>query len=239
MGWFPNLPKEDFGSSVEKRALKAEGISISRQAENRPPLELHHLSLTLGAGEFALLRGPSGAGKTSFMLALARLIPIREGGLSLNGREASAFDLPEWRLRVNLVSAHSTMVEGTVLENLLFPWQFRVMRDRPRPEPGEVGAAMAELGLDGINPATDGKRLSTGQLARVALLRALLVRPDFLLLDEPTANLDPETTELVWAAIGRHALEAGTGVFCVTHRPPALRPAAVLRLEQGRLQEEG
>ena len=224
---------------MKNGALRAEGISITRRAENRPPLELHHLSLTLGAGEFALLKGPSGVGKTSFLLALARLIPIREGGLSLNGREASAFDLPDWRLRVNLVSAHSTMVEGTVLDNLLLPWQFQVMRERPRPEAGEVSAAMAELGLDGIDPATDGKRLSTGQLARVALLRALLVRPDFLLLDEPTANLDPETTELVWAAIERQALEAGTGVLCVTHRPPALRPSSVLRLEQGRLQEEG
>src|SRR6266851_5598437 len=132
-------------------------------------------SFSLSAGEAVAVRGPSGAGKTLLLRAIADLDP--NGGLvSLDGRDRSTIAGPERRRMVGYVPAEPGWWADTVGEHF-----------------GEWKAALSlvrELGLRDAERACPITRLSTGERLRLALVRALLVRPRVLLLEEPPAALD-------------------------------------------------
>lgn len=219
------------------KALTAEGLGLVLDDGQRPPFALEGLHLRLDAGELVVLQGASGCGKSTLLLALARLIPHSAGGLSLDGIPARSCPAPAWRARVSMAPAEHTLLEGSIMDNLLLPWSFQANRAAQPPDPGQIQAGMDQLGLDGIHTQSDVKSLSTGQAARVALLRHLLLRPDYLLLDEPTANLDPETAKLVWRALEQFRAETGAGVLAATHHKGRAKPDQVLRLNHGKLEE--
>ena len=108
------------------RGLAAEALCLSLNDDNRPPFQLQNLSLRLRPGELTVLQGVSGGGKSTLLMALARLIPMESGTLSLDGESAANCPPPEWRARVSLAQAEPVLVEGTIAENLLLPWSFRV-----------------------------------------------------------------------------------------------------------------
>jgi phosphate-transporting ATPase len=164
------------------------------------------LSLAVAAGECIAIRGASGSGKSLFLRAIADLDPNR-GRVSLDGRDRADMPAPEWRRRVMLVPAESGWWADTVAEH--FP-----PRTDPEPWLGKVGLA----GAGGWSV----HRLSTGERQRAALVRALCRNPAALLLDEPTAALDGETTELAEALIGAEC-RAGKPVILITHDPDQAR----------------
>ena len=132
-------------------------------------------SFSLSAGEALAVRGPSGAGKTLLLRAVADLDP-NEGVVTLDGRDRSTIAGPEWRRLVGYVPAEPGWWADTVGEHF-----------------GEWTAALAfvrDLGFREEMKAWPITRLSTGERLRLALVRALMMRPKVLLLDEPTAALD-------------------------------------------------
>ena len=167
-------------------------------------------SLSLSAGECIAVRGPSGAGKTLLLRAIADLDP-NEGLVTLDGRDRSTIPGPEWRRLVGYVPAEPGWWADTVGEHF-----------------GEWAAALAfarDLGFPEEAKAWPITRLSTGERLRLALIRALMVRPKVLLLDEPTAALDPASVEAVEALIGtrceRVSLSCG---LPMTRRKPSAWP---------------
>jgi len=195
-------------------------------------------SLALRPGESVALVGPSGAGKTTLAKLLLRLADPASGRLSCGGVDLTAVDPAAWRARVAWVPQRPTIFAGSVAEN--------VRLAAPRAGDGEVEAALRAAHAwefvaalpDG--PATrvgdGGRRLSAGQAQRVALARAFARAAPFVLLDEPTANLDPATAEEVEAAIAAHV--RGRTALWIAHRPGlAARADRVLALEDGRLRE--
>lgn len=163
-----------------------------------------------------VVRGPSGAGKSTLLRALARLRPILHGRVWLQGREMREVPPTLWRRRVHYVAQQPVAFDGTVLDNLLLPYRLRIFRDEPAPQRPALVAALEELGLP--DPDQDARTLSGGELARVALLRAVLARPSVLLLDEPTASLDAANRQRVVSLLRRWVTaEPGRGLVLVSH----------------------
>src|SRR5262245_5735975 len=181
-------------------------------------------SLSLSAGECIAVRGPSAAGKTLLLRALADLDP-NEGLVSLDGRDRSTIIGPEWRRLVGYLPAEPGWWADTVGEHF-----------------SEWTAALAlvrELGFPEEARAWPIARLSTGERLRLALVRALLVGPKVLLLDEPTAALDPVSVAAVEALVADR-VQAGLAVLWVTHDAEQARRIAhrFLVVTDGQVHEE-
>ena len=180
-------------------------------------------SFSLSAGEAIAVRGASGAGKTLLLRAVADLDP-NEGLVTLDGRDRSAIPGPEWRRLVGYVPAEPGWWADTVGEHF-----------------GEWEAALAfvrKLGLREAAKEWPIAQLSTGERLRLALIRALVVRPRVLLLDEPTAALDAASVGTVESLI-KARMRAGLAVLWVTHDADQAERVAhrLLVVEAGRVEE--
>jgi len=159
--------------------------------------------LNLGAGACAAITGPSGSGKSLFLRMIADLDP-NQGKVWLNGTERASITAPEWRGKVTYVSAESGWWADTVIEHFA------------RNKRGEVAGLAARLGLHTDLLDASIARLSTGEKQRLALVRALLLCPPVLLLDEPTGPLDEESVTRVEALL-RERMATGISVLLATH----------------------
>jgi phosphate-transporting ATPase len=182
------------------------------------------VSLSLSAGECVAVRGPSGAGKTLLLRALADLDP-NEGLVCLDGRDRSTIAGPEWRRLVGYVPAEPGWWADTVGEHFS-EWTGAL-------------ASVKNLGFPAEARAWPIARLSTGERLRLALIRALMVRPKVLLLDEPTAALDPVSVAAVESLIATQ-VRSGLAVLWVTHDAEQAKRIAHRRLmvEGGQVREE-
>ena len=172
-------------------------------------------SFALSAGELLTVQGESGVGKSQLLRALADLSP-HEGEVWLDGVEQQAMPAVEWRRQVVLVPAESGWWADTVAEH--FP-------KRPAESTWEVLRLRPALWNAPV------ERLSSGERQRLAVLRALVLEPRVLLLDEPTANLDGENAAamagLLLDYVDRHAAAA----VWISHNPDELRGHSRRRLE--------
>lgn len=194
---------------------------------------LDGIGLTLRPGRLVLLSGANGAGKSTLLKLLAGIErPDRGGLLDADGR-ALRWSQAKQRLRSRLVYLHQQpyLYDRSVLGNLVYglPGSRADRRERALHALDEVGLAhLAE------RPGADG--LSGGERQRLALARALLRGPDHLLLDEPTASLDPQARDLCLSLLGR-LRERGIGLLVASHDLAALGRLADERwhLADGRL----
>lgn len=161
------------------------------------------ISFDLDLGECLAVQGPSGAGKSLLLRAIADLDPAR-GEVFLNGRPRGEFTGPQWRHRVGYVPAEPG-------------WWADVIGQHFNAD-GTVMALMSRLGLDRSLLDKPVIQASTGERARLALIRALAVGPQVLLLDEPTSALDQARTFAVEDLIAERTAK-GLAVVWVTHDP--------------------
>ncbi len=203
--------------------LRAEELRIERRGRT----VVAGAALGLEAGERRELCAPSGGGKTSLLLGLARLLPASAGRLWLEEREAGAWPVEAWRSRVAFCPQHPVVLPGTVADNLTAAFALRQHRGAVAPPAGELRGELERLGLARVELDAPAADLSGGQLARLAVLRALLVRPRVLLLDEPDAMLDATAAARLDERLDAF-LAAGGAVLVASHRPRD--PASALQL---------
>lgn len=196
---------------------------------------VHPLDLELAPSELVVVRGRSGSGKSTLLAMLAGMLVPTSGRVLLGEEDLYALDerslsrLRNERIGV-IPQGNSALRSLSVLENVMLP---SIIRG------GEAARARAEELLDelGIAPLADSAptELSGGELRRAAVARALLLGPETLLADEPTAGLDSANARVVLEAI-RRAADAGAAVLLVSHEDEALPFAdCVLTMEDGAL----
>lgn len=161
-------------------------------------------------GVFAIV-GPNGAGKSTLLRLLHFLEPADSGSIAFEGM-AVGYPAPAEIMRsISMVFQRPIMLSGTVERNVTLGLRLRGRRGLER-----AGELIEELGLGDLAQAAAGE-LSGGEAQRVALARALAVRPKALLLDEPTANLDPYTVQQIESIIRSTAEDPRLTVVLVTH----------------------
>lgn len=169
-------------------------------------------TIELGAASVVTIAGASGSGKSTLLRAMATLIPIASGVLAFGGRLVHEIGVTEYRRRVAYVPQAPCMFEGTVADNVRAGPRFRGV------ELGDqaVAALLERVGLDADLASRAASDVSGGERLRVALARSLANEPRVLLLDEPTASLDPAAARVVLDRLLALA-KAGTALVAVTH----------------------
>lgn len=192
--------------------------------------------LDVRAGEILALVGPSGAGKSTLLRLLNFLEPPTAGTIAYRGRSFCDDRVPtSVRREITTVFQRPALLRGSVRRNVAYGLRLRGLRDERR-----VEEMLTRVGLAGLAKAK-AQCLSGGEMQRVALARAIVIRPAVLLLDEPTANLDPYNVAVIEDVVRRQNGEQGTTVVLVTHnvfqaRRLAMRAGLML---SGRLIEIG
>lgn len=171
------------------------------------------LELSVRPGERWAITGPSGSGKTVLLRTLAGLTPPQGGEIRFDGKPIDAWWRPAYRAHVVYVAQRPALPEGTVEAALAAPFRFRVHQHRKYSR-DTASRCLATVGIGDTFLDQDTDRLSGGEAQVVNLLRAVLIEPDILLLDEPTASLDPARAAAVESLV-RGWMAGGDTRACV------------------------
>jgi ATP-binding cassette, subfamily C, bacterial CydC len=227
-------PAEPAAVAAGRSTLRLEDVTVS-YGPGAPPV-LEGACLTLGPGSRVALVGESGAGKTTVANLCLRFLDPERGRVLLGGRDFRDLAQEDVRSRVAVAGQDSHLFSTSIREN--------VRLARPHADDAELERALRLAGIrewvatlpDGLDTLVgeEGRAVSAGQRQRICIARALLARPDLLVLDEPTAHLDPPLARRLIRDVFAAAGDAG--VLLITHRPEGLELVdEVLELRHGRI----
>lgn len=195
---------------------------------------LRDCSFAFAGGQTHVLQGPNGSGKSTLFRLLALLERPDDGRVAYReGGQVLAEDL-SLRRRLTLVLPRTGIFNSTVFKNVAYGLQIRGVKG------GEVETRVeAALGAVGLAHKSNQRalELSSGETKRLGMARALVIDPEVLLLDEPTANIDPANTEIIEAIILDLKRQGLATILMITHDPEQARRLGdnLLRLKNGRL----
>ncbi|MGW8654412.1 ATP-binding cassette domain-containing protein, partial [Nocardia salmonicida] len=215
----------DAGDGPARITLR--GLSVATRAGTAPD----RLTAVLEPGLVTVLTGPNGCGKSTTVQAILGLVEPDEGAVFVDGTDVRELDLDSWWSRIAWLPQRPVLVPGTLRENV------ELLGAVPDPTTDDLRAVSAATGFesvlaelpDGWNTVVgqNGTGLSLGQRQRLALTRVLAAHRPILLLDEPTAHLDPESEQRVLTTLRDYAA-AGATVVVVAHRPTVLAAGDVV-----------
>jgi ATP-binding cassette subfamily B protein len=203
-------------------------------------LALSGVDFEVRPGQCVAIVGPTGAGKSTLLSLIPRFYDPQKGRVLLDGIDLRRYDLEQLRRSIGLVFQESFLFSNTIAANISFgkPGATRDQIERA----AKIASAHQFIedlpnGYDSVLRES-GSNLSGGQRQRLAIARAILLDPPLLLLDDPTAAVDPETEQEIFRALNEAM--AGRTTLVVTHRMSTLRRAdIILVLEEGRVVERG
>ncbi len=196
------------------------------------------LHLDVEQGGYTVLRGESGCGKSTLLRLLCRLEVPRSGELLLDGVPYDDISPRTLRRRLALLQQLPVMIEGSVRDNLLLSLRYGESKSTSQND-DDLRELLRRARLHGISLDNRSLELSAGQRQRIALIRLLLMNPDALLLDEPTAALDPESSAVIFGWISE-LHRSGKTILMVSHSRDDSFPGGArrLRMENGGIREE-
>ncbi|HEY6560100.1 MAG TPA: ABC transporter ATP-binding protein, partial [Polyangiaceae bacterium] len=232
------MPSGTVVCSGLREGIRFDRVSFSYESGGRAAID--EVSAVVPFGRTTALVGPSGSGKSTFVKLLMRLYDPKSGEISLDGEPLRSFELRSLRQRIAVVSQSVFLFDTSIRRNIAY---------------SVPGASFEEIVLaakqadahDFISALPDGYetrvgnrgvRLSGGQQQRIALARAVLAKPDLLILDEATNALDSMSEGVVQRALS--ALRGRCAIVIVAHRLVTIQQADnIIVLDQGRVQEHG
>ena len=233
----PDEKKDGIRFDVADADLVADNISFAYGERSA----LEHVSFRVPRGQVTAIVGSNGAGKSTMFKLFERMYDPDEGRLLFGEDDARTFAVDSWRRSFAIVDQSSPLLSGTVRENILYGVKRRVTEE----ELVEVaklanvydfvmatpGGFDAPVGMGGVN-------FSGGQRQCIAIARAMMRNPDYLLLDEATASLDAKSEQLVSQALTN--LMAGRTTVMIAHSYPATRDAThIVVMKDGHVEAEG
>lgn len=233
-------------SEPDSRVLIIDDLSVTYGQRADGPKALDHISLEVGEGEFVGIMGANGAGKTTLALAALGIIPnyvdvVYEGSVLTNGRstrQSSVSEISQSGISIvfqepdlQLVSVNVEMEIAFPLENLGVPRE--IMRER-------IANALSTVRLSGYEQRAPTE-LSGGQKQAVCIATGLATEPKLIVLDEPTSQLDPIGSQLVFEALRRVNREKGIAILMAEHKAELLAQTAdrIVVLDHGRKLMDG
>ncbi len=218
--------------------LEFKNVSKIYQQRKHPVYALEDVSLQIKKGEFVGLIGPSGSGKTTFLVTAGAMLHPTHGeiffeGESLARKSASALATLRRNKIGFLFQSFNLIPYLDALHNVMAP-----MMLAGKSEKEQTQRAIELLTRVGLEKRLDHKpcELSVGQMQRVALARMLANDPEFILADEPTGNLDPQTAEEVLSFMKKLCIEEQKTIVMVTHSPDAVKHTSrILTCHHGKI----
>lgn len=226
-------------SAPSEKVISVQNVSIYQQKT----LVLEQLNFDIHPGEFVYLIGKTGAGKSSLLKTLYGELPLMQGQINIAGIDLLNLkrkEIPSLRRQLGIVfQDFQLLTDRTVHENLRF-----VLKATGWTNKDEIQQRIEEvLGLVGL-PTKDFKmphELSGGEQQRVVVARALLNKPAIILADEPTGNLDPDTSQDIMKLLIHISKEQHTAILMATHDYMIIErfPARLLKCEGGKVIDLG
>ena len=214
---------------------------VNGQIYQQKKLILSNVSLEIHETEFAYLIGRTGIGKSSLLKILYGEVPLKEGDglvVGYNLRKLSKKEIPFLRRKIGIVfQDFQLLMDRTVIQNLYFVLQATGWRNKELVHKRTLSC----LQLVGIEQKANDypNTLSGGEQQRVSIARALLNSPKLILADEPTGNLDPETSEEIMHLLIAVAKEEKTAILMATHDMQMVQkfPGRIIKVEDGGIKE--
>jgi putative ABC transport system ATP-binding protein len=193
---------------------------VRKSFRGTPVLDIRRLEIPKGAQW--IITGSSGSGKTTFLNLVSGILTPDAGSITVSGTDITRLSEPDRdrfrAAKIGIVFQTFNLLQGfTALENVLLGMLFA-----DRVDPDRAGALLDRVGLKEKRDQNPDA-LSVGQQQRVAIARALANKPEILLADEPTGNLDPKTGETIIELLKEMCGENGTTLLCVTHQPQVMQ----------------
>lgn len=236
----PEIKDKNNAVVLENVKGDVEFIDVSFKYEDKKPLVLSNLSLSVKAGESIAIVGPSGSGKTTMCALIPRFYELNSGDIKIDGKSIKDVCLNSLRENIGVVQQDVYLFSGSVYENIAY---------------GKIGATINEVmeaaKLSGAHEfimslpegydtyvGERGVKLSGGQKQRISIARLFLKNPPILILDEATSALDNESERLVQNSLEK--LAHGRTTFTIAHRLTTIKNAdRILVLTENGIEEEG
>jgi cell division transport system ATP-binding protein len=223
---------------MESNVIEIKNVAVYQGAN----LVLSNVNIEVKKGEFLYLIGKTGSGKSSLLKMLYAEIPVKDGSISIANTQLKGIkekEIPFVRRKLGIVfQDFQLLYDRSVNENLMFVMQATGWTDK-----NEMKKCCDEV-LSKVNLVNKGVKmpheLSGGEQQRVAIARALVNNPEVILADEPTGNLDPETSEGIVQLL-KDLTQTGCSIVMATHDFMVFKkfPARIIKCENGEIIDSG
>ena len=213
---------------MNKNIISLENIAVSFDGEKI----LNDINLDIKDKEFVTFLGPSGCGKTTTLRIIGGFLKPDSGIVKFDGKEIN--NIPPYKRNVNTVfQRYALFPHLNVYDNIAFGLKIKKFSDKEIQK--RVGAMLELVNLKGFEKRSID-RLSGGQQQRVAIARAMITKPDIVLADEPTGNLDSESSEEVLRLLRESGERYNQTIIMITHsREIAETASRIIRMRDGKI----